>query len=114
MTAYAHCKPGSLSMEDLLAVHLTELGLHFERQYVYAPGRRFRADFAVWGPGMQAFALIEVQGGTFTRGAHGSVTGILKDNARLYAAFRAGWHVLRFTPQQVETGEAKRMIEEAL
>jgi len=72
------------------------------------------------------FALIEVQGGIFRKGkpcrvcgrtdkgAHGSVTGIKRDNERLYWAFRSGWSVLRFTPDQVKDGTAKAMIEAAL
>lgn len=106
--------------ETLLAVHLEELGLHFEQQYHYAPGRKFSADFAVWNthPMWQLvttrFALIEVQGGVYSKQAHGSVTGILRDNERMYWAFRAGWSVLRFTPDQVKDGTAKAMIAEAL
>lgn len=104
--------------EDLLAIHLTELGLHFERQYAYAKGRKLRADFATWGGhdyrDSYRLCLIEVQGGIYTRQAHGSVTGVLKDNERLFEAFKAGWHMIRVTPQQVESGEAKAMIEEVL
>jgi len=115
--------------EDLLAVHLTELGLHFERQFKYAKGRKFNADFAVWQPwgvgnyrylipgqgypGLR-LCLIEVTGGIYSKQAHGSVTGVLKDNERLFEAFKAGWHMIRVTPQQVGSGEAKRMISEAL
>ena len=109
--------------EDLLAVHLTELGLHFERQFKYAKGRKFNADFAVWYPAQQGWphelhgarlALIEVQGGIYSRQAHGSVTGVLADNERLYQAYLNGWHMIRVTPQQVESGEAKALIEAML
>ena len=112
--------------EDLLAIHLAELGLRFVRQWRYAKGRRFRADFAVWRTIFipdeppessyieQRFALIEVTGGVYTRQAHGSITGVLIDNTRLYFAFLADWPMLRFTPQQVENGTAKALIEAAL
>jgi very-short-patch-repair endonuclease len=101
--------------EDLLAIHLTELGLHFERNYRYVKGRKFAADFAVWQPNPhRRFALIEVQGGIYTRQAHGSITGVRADNTRLYEAFKAGWAVLRFTPQQVMDGEAREMVREYL
>ena len=111
--------------EDTLALHLAELGnkLYFLRGYRYAPPRKFEADFAVWRtcpfcegcPDFQRpFALIEVTGGIYSKQAHGSVTGVLKDNERLYHAFLNGWHMIRVTPQQVESGEAKGMIEEAL
>lgn len=113
--------------EELLAVHLAELGLPFKREYKYAPGRRFKADFAVWitqsysgSPHLRQvrpdlpFCLIEVQGGIYSKQAHGSITGILKDNARLFEAFKAGWPMIRFSPDQVKSGEAKRLIEEVL
>jgi hypothetical protein len=106
--------------EDLLAMHLAELGLHFVRQYRYAPPRKFKADFAVWdGPDWSRLAddrlcLIEVTGGIYSKQAHGSITGILKDNERLLEAFKAGWAMIRVTPDQVMTGEAKRLIEAAL
>ena len=110
--------------EALLAVHLQELSLHFQQHYRYVPGRKFEADFAVWRnkpaewqdepPPFYRFALIEVQGGVYSKQAHGSVTGILKDDERLYWAFRSGWGVLRFTPDQVMDGTAKTMIAAAL
>ena len=112
------------NMEDLLALHLTELGLHFVRQYAYSPPRKFRADFAVWWRwrcGRQEgcrlgdrLCLIEVTGGIWTHQAHSSRSGVLKDNERLWHAFRAHWPMVRFTPQQVESGEAKAMVEAAL
>jgi hypothetical protein len=100
--------------EDLLAVHLKELGLHFIRDFRYVPGRKFEADFAVWtGPPLydHRFALIEVTGGIWQRKSHGSVSGVLKDNERLLEAFKAGWPMIRFTPDQVKSGEAKTAIE---
>jgi predicted dithiol-disulfide oxidoreductase (DUF899 family) len=119
-------EPKSNPAEDLLAIQLAELGLHFQRQYKYAKGRRFKADFAVWYCAPQYWdletsleydyrlALIEIQGGIFTRQAHSSITGILKDNERLYEACRAEWSVLRFTPQQVNSGRAKEMLKDLL
>ena len=110
--------------ETLLAVHLQELGLHYEPHYRYVPGRKFEADFAVWRskpaewqdepPPFYRFALIEVVGGVYSKQAHGSVTGILKDNERLWWAFRSHWHMVRVTPDQVKDGTAKAMIAEAL
>ena len=96
--------------ELLLALHLTELGVTFERQYAYVPGRRFRADFGLVADRL----LIEVQGGIFTGQAHGSIRGVLADIERGNLATLHGWRRLCFTPQQVETGEAKAFIEAVL
>ena len=92
--------------EELLAIHLAELGVHFDRQHKYAPGRRLRADFALRLQGL----LTEVMGGVYNRRAYGSVTGVLADIDRLNAATMAGWRMLRFTPDQVADGTAKDMV----
>ena len=81
-----------------------------ERQYRYAPPRKFAADFA-W-PAQRL--LVEVQGGIWTRQAHGSIKGVLADIDRLNAATMAGWRLLRFTPDMVKSGAARMMIEDAL
>ena len=96
--------------ETLLAVHLRELGIAFCRQHLYAHGRRLRADFAF----PKARLLVEVQGGVFTRQAHGSITGVKADNDRLNAATLNRWRVLRFTPDEVKDGRAKDVIQRAL
>lgn len=97
--------------EELLAAHLTELGIEYERQFGYAAGRRLRADFAV----PAQMLLIEVVGGVWgNSGAHGRVQGILRDIQRLNAATLNGYRMLRFLPQQVESGEAKAYIREVL
>lgn len=99
--------------EDLLAIHLAELGLRFERQYRYVAARRFRADFAVWADAINACPLlVEIVGGIYQRRAHGSVTGVLRDVARLNAATMSDLPMLRFTPQMVESGLAKETIAE--
>jgi len=114
--------------EACMALHLQELGLHFERQFPYAPPRKFKADFAVWRGGgkwasnvrggfvtkARRLCLIEVTGGIWTHQAHSSRSGVLKDNERLWYAFLNQWPMVRFTPDQVNSGEAKRLLEGAL
>ena len=96
--------------EELLGIHLTELGLPFERQYPYAKGRRLRADFAL----LDSWLLIEITGGVYHGGAHGSVEGVLRDIDRLNAATLNLWRVLRFTPDQVKDGTAIATISRTL
>ncbi len=114
--------------EDAMSALLDELHLGYERQYAYAVGRRFRADFAVWirtaRPHECLCVLIEIVGGVYpwqrprkdgswggTPGAHGSVTGILADIERLNLATINGWFMLRFSPGQVNDGTARRVLE---
>ena len=98
-------------LERALAFAIRAAGLPApETQYSYVPGRKFAADFA-WP---EARLLVEVQGGVYTRGAHGSVGGVLRDIERLNLATLAGWRMLRFAGQHIERGEAIEVIEEAL
>ena len=106
-------KAGEEDMADIL----DSLNVYYERQYAYVPGRKHRADFALWRPGSplgERMALVEVTGGVYSKQAHGSITGILLDNARLNLATLVGWRVLRFTPQQVHNGEARDILERLL
>ena len=96
--------------EDLLAFHLRAAGIEFVQQHAYAPPRKFRADFAF----PYARLLVEVQGGVYSKNAHGSITGILADIDRLNTATLAGFRLLRFTPQAVKSGEALQLIERVL
>lgn len=92
--------------EEQLAAILTMADVplsHFEREYQYVPGRKFRADFA-W-PHQRV--LLEIQGGVFGGRAHGSVQGILMDMERGNLATLHGWRVLRFLPKDV-TDETRR------
>lgn len=97
--------------EELLAFQLTAAGLTgFVRQFRYVPGRKFTADFAY----TKRRLLIHVDGGVYSRRAHGSITGILADMQRQNLATLGGYLSLRVTPQQVQSGEALKLIEVAL
>ena len=98
--------PAPNLIEELMALHLAELGVPYCRQYVYVPGRNFRADFAL--PSLRL--LVEVQGGIYSRRAHGSITGVLADLKRGNEAAIAGWHVLRVTPDEVSDGRALALV----
>lgn len=98
--------------EELLAVHLQELEVPFFRDFAYAEPRRFRADFMVISKGYRF--LIEVQGGVYSRQAHGSIKGVLADNERLNQATLHGYRMLRFTPNEVKDGSARAFISEVL
>lgn len=98
------------SAEDLFSMQLQAAGLTFERQYAYVPGRSFRADFAL----VASRLLVEVQGGIWKRQAHGSVSGVLKDNERLNEATCAGWRLIRVRPDEVDSGEAFALVERTL
>jgi hypothetical protein len=101
--------------EDTLALHLDELECVYIRQYRYAGDRKLKGDFAVWPLTFENDKLlVEVQGGIFSRQAHGSLQGIKRDLDRAQQACLNGWYWLPVTPQQVEDGTAKEMVRKWL
>ena len=72
------------------------------REYRFAPPRRWRFDYA-WPLHRVA---VEQEGGAWTRGRHTRGSGYVKDMEKYNAAVLAGWRVLRYTPQQLSSGEA--------
>lgn len=71
--------------------------------------RRFRIDYA-W-PDIKLG--VEIQGGVYTRGAHGSIYGILSGYTKANIAACNGWRLLYYTPQQMTSNETINQIREA-
>ena len=106
--------------EDLLAFQLKAVGIPYEREVVFAPPRKFRADFILdhCGHG-HSFGdccrfLIEVDGGTWSTSRHTTGTGFQRDAEKLNRAAELGYRVLRYTPSMVEDGSALAQIERCL
>lgn len=113
--------------ELLLAVQLEQAGIPFEREYRFAPPRKWRADFAVgdrvaWigavgrGPAQAGITplLVEIDGGSWVAGRHTRGKGFEADMDKLNAVALLGYRVLRFTPAMVEDGRALAVIRQAL
>lgn len=64
------------------------------QEYRFAHPRQFRADFCWPSEGI----IVEQEGGVFTRQAHGSITGILRDIEKYNLAATLGYRVLRVIP----------------
>ena len=103
-------KKGS-KLEETLAWQIKVCGLPKpEREYVFLPGRRYRADFA-W-PAPKVRLIVECQGGLWLRkGAHSSGTGIRRDYEKSNCAQLDGWVYLQFTADQIKSGLAVQVIE---
>ena len=107
--------------ETLLAAQLSQAGIPFEREYRFAPPRRWRADFYLadddhfdYFPVNPVFGLlVEVEGGSFT-GGHRRGRAYELDCEKASAAAIRGWRVIRATPLQVENGTALSWIRAAL
>lgn len=81
-----------------------------EREYRFAPPRRWRFDFA-WPHRLLA---IEVEGGIWTQGRHTRAQGFLADAEKYNEAMLAGWRILRVTGEHIRSGQAIHWIERAL
>ncbi len=90
-----------------LDIYLDALG--FEREYLFVPGRRFRADFR------RGKILVEYEGGVFGgEGGHRATGRYLTDIEKYSLAAIHGFRVIRVTAKHVQNGEAFTWIDMAL
>ncbi len=95
---------------DPFAVLLQAAGLPApEREYRFAPPRRWRFDFA-WPA--QRLAL-EVEGGVWTGGRHVRGAGYERDCEKYSEAALRGWRVLRVTSGMMRDGRALQLLARA-
>src|SRR4051812_26009325 len=80
------------------------------REFVFAPPRRWRFDFA-W---LDRALAVEVEGGIFMAGRHSRGAGFRADAEKYNTATLMGWRVLKFTDREIKTGEALTWIQRAL
>ena len=96
---------------DLLQIQMKALGLPIpEKEYRFAPPRRWRADY-FFANQVRPLA-VEVEGGLYSGGRHVRGKGAENDMAKYNEMSIMGISLLRFTPQQVEKGEAAQKIRE--
>lgn len=79
-------------------------------EHKFHPTRKWRFDFA-W---VDAQVALEVDGGVWTRGAHGRGSGIVRDIEKGNAAVMLGWRVLRVQPRELCMAETVEMIRTTL
>lgn len=99
------------ALEEQLALQLRVGGLDqgLKREYTFST-RKWRLDFAYPINKLG----IEVHGGTYVHGAHSRGERQHKDFEKHNALVLLGWRVLVFDTVMVRSGEALRVIEEAL
>lgn len=94
-----------------LCAHCRACGLpepereHKFSRYCNIP-RRWRFD-AAW-PNM--WIALEIEGGVFSRGRHTRGAGYVRDMEKYNAAAVLRWCVLRFTPEQVVSGDCMATV----
>jgi len=99
------------ALENLFAMQLDSAGLTgYVREYQAIPGRKFRFDFAF----LRERLLVEINGGTFTRGGHSTGTGIRRDYTKQNLCQIAGYKLLTFDADMVKSGQALDFTEKML
>lgn len=88
--------------EEMLAMQLKACGVEFEREYRFAPPRRWRFDFAM----PKAKVAVEVEGGVWRKSRHTTGAGYSKDLDKYNNAIFHDWRVLRYTTDMVKSGQA--------
>ena len=98
-------------LEENFAFQLNALGLtDYVREYHAIEGRRFLWDFCFEAERL----LVEINGGTFTKGGHSTGLGIRRDYEKNNLAQLAGWRCLMFDGEAVRSGEAVEIVRKAL
>lgn len=83
---------------QLRAMHLGGEGPEgWQREYVFAPPRKWRFDFAF----VDRLLAVEIEGGTWTGGRHTRGAGFENDCEKYAEAILRGWRVFRFTADMV-------------
>jgi hypothetical protein len=100
-------------LEETLAVHLQLAGVPTpEREYRFAPPRRWRLDF-FW-PNADPPLAVEIQGGIWGGGRHVRGQGYINDCDKANACALQNIRLLRFTAEHIHRGDALVLIERAL
>lgn len=75
-------------------------------EFKFHPKRKWRIDYA-WPDHKLA---VEIEGGVWAHGRHIRGLGFIQDIEKYNALTLAGWRLLRFTPDMVQSGEALNAI----
>ena len=101
----------SSHLEEKLMAQLMRAGVtRPTREFVFAPGRKWRADFC-WE---EQRLLVEVEGGVFSGGRHVSPMGFLADIEKYNTACLLGYRLIRVGAKHINSHAALNWIRSAL
>lgn len=80
-----------------------------EYRFAESIGRKWRFDYLFDG-----WLAVEQEGGIWTGGRHNRAVGFIADAEKYNHAVLLGYSVIRFTPQQMTSGEACAFIKRVL
>jgi hypothetical protein len=93
--------------EDLLAIHLKELGIEFTKEFRFYQERRWRIDYFLPSDSIG----IEIEGAIWSHGRHSRGSGFQSDMEKYNTATMLGIRLLRFSTADVLTGKAKGFLK---
>lgn len=82
----------------------------YEHTFDQITNRKFRSDIFFPVPNL----AVEIEGGIFTNGAHGSITGILRDIEKQNVYTINKIYLLRFTYEDIKTGNCFKYLDHFL
>lgn len=104
-------RPKTLSFgEETFAFDCQTKKLSPEREYVFAPPRKWRFDFAF----PDCNIAVEIEGAIWHAGRHTRGTGFESDCHKYAEAAVLGWRVMRFSTEMVARGEAIAYVLRAM
>jgi hypothetical protein len=98
--------------EELFALNCKVLRIPFEREFVFDPSRKWKADFYIRAPHKEL--IVEIEGGTWSGGRHVRPAGFEADIAKYNRAAILGYTVLRYSTSMVKRGDAMEDLEAIL
>ena len=108
----AETEPIAFTVEHLTFMRLLDVNFipRPEREFRFHPVRKFKFDYAF----KEYKVALELEGGVFTKQAHGSVTGVLRDIEKYSLAASLGWRIVRCIPSKLNTSKTIQLIKDAL
>ena len=99
-----------LEAEETLFQQLEEFAIGYERKFQFKITKHWRFDFHI----VKKRLLIEIAGGPWSGGRGGKLANKAWSMERYDDAEELGYRIMRFEPDQVESGYALQWIQEQL
>ena len=99
-----------LEAEETLFQQLEEFAIGYERKFQFKTTKHWRFDFHI----VKKRLLIEIAGGPWSGGRGGKLANKAWSMERYDDAEELGYRIMRFEPDQVESGYALQWIQEQL
>lgn len=103
---------GGSRLELHLESRLAAYGIPFEREFLFDPSTKSRADFRLLNSAKNI--LVECEGGTWNGGRHTRGAGFARDCKKYNRAQLLGFMVYRFTSDQILSDEAILFLLEVM